>query len=311
MIARGETSPLFLLAIDHRGSFERGLFQIDGRRPTRDEHAAISAAKDIVFDALLRARARSTNPDSLAVLVDEEYGSAIAAKAAAGGVTLAIAAEKSGQAEFDFEYGDDFAAHLERFHPDYVKVLTRYNPAGSREANERQATRLRQLSDWASNRTTKLLLEVLVPATEHQLAEVGDLDAYERLLRPRLMREAVSELQDFGVEPNIWKVEGLLARSDCKQLVEIAQRDGRDQVRCLVLGRAADDATVRNWLRVAASVDGYGGFAIGRSIWWDPLVRHLAESESLEATREEIAARFEELVDLYTATSQRTDLVTD
>ena len=111
-----------------------------------------------------------------------------------------------------------------------------------------------------------------MPAETAQLQAVGgDTERYDAELRPELMRRAIAEIQDAGIEVDIWKIEGVDERSDCEMLVAQARTGGRDGVVCVVLGRGADDAKVDHWLAQAAPVEGFIGFAIGRSIWWDPL----------------------------------------
>src|SRR5439155_15145453 len=138
--------------------------------------------------------------------------------------------------------------------------------------NERQTERLRRLSDWLQERERKFLFELLVPAEPGQLEAVGgDAARYDVEVRPALMRRAIVDLQAVGVEPDIWKIEGIDRREDCESIASTARTGGRDQVACVVLGRGADDAAVDHWLRMGSGVPGYIGFAIGRSIWWDPL----------------------------------------
>ena len=113
----------------------------------------------------------------------------------------------------------------------------------------------------------------------------GDKKAYDRELRPRLMVQAIQELQDAGVEPDVWKIEGLDRREDCAKIVAAARRGGRDQVGCIVLGRGEDDKKVREWLATAARVPGFIGFAVGRTTFWDPLVDLRAKKMTREADR--------------------------
>ena len=207
-------------------------------------------------------------------LVDEQFGAPrdVPGQAKEHGLILAMPVEKSGQNEFDFDYGDDFGAHIEEFDPDFSKVLVRYNPEGDSEMNRRQAERLKRLSDWLHEHDRKFLFELLVPAEDAQLEQVdGDDDRYDAELRPELMRQAIVELQDLGIEADVWKIEGIDTQEDCERIAQTARRDGRDGVICVVLGRGADDDKVDHWLRQGAPVEGYAGFAIGRTIWWDAL----------------------------------------
>ena len=208
--------------------------------------------------------------------------------------------EKSGQDEFDFEYGDDFGAHIEEFDPDFSKVLVRYNPEGDREMNASQLVKLEQLSTWLHERDRKFLFELLVPAEPAQLESVGgDEDRFDKELRPGLMLQAIRDCHERGVEPDVWKIEGLDRREDCQAIADLVRSDGRDGVACVVLGRGADDAAVEHWLRQGAGVPGYVGFAIGRTIWWDPLKAYLDEAKSREDAASQISANYRRFIDVY------------
>ncbi len=298
----GYDRKLHILAFDHRGSFTKR-FGIEGE-PTAEQTERIADGKHLIFEGLEVALGRGADPSVTGGLVDEQFGgpTQVPEQIKASGIRLAMPVEKSGQKEFDFEYGDDFGAHIERYDPDFSKVLVRYNPDGDPEMNRRQAEQLRRLSDWLHDNDRKFLFELLVPAEEAQLASVdGDTDRYDAELRPRLMERAISELQDAGVEPDIWKIEGVDERADCERIAARCRADGRDGVVCVVLGRGADDDKVDHWLRQGAPVDGYVGFAIGRSIWGEPLAGFIDGS----LTRDEAAARLADnylrFVEVYTS----------
>ena len=209
--------------------------------------------------------------------------------------------EKSGQHEFDFEYGDDFGAHIERFNPDFSKVLVRYNPDDDPVMNERQLGRLKRLADWLHANGRKFLFELLVPATDAQLESVGgDSDRYDTELRPELMRHAMANIQEFGIEVDIWKIEGVDSRDDDVMLVEQARSgEGREGVTCVVLGRGASTAKVEQWLEAAQTVDGFVGFAIGRSIWWDALKGFLNKDLERAAAVSQVADNYLHFVQVY------------
>ena len=180
-------------------------------------------------------------PQTAGVLVDEEFGTEVAREAKTEGVPLAMPVERSGQDEFEFEYGADFGHHIEKFDPTFAKVLVRYNPEGDAEPNRRQTARLAELVDWLHERNRKFLFELLVPATTAQLDRFdGHQDDYDRLLRPDLVVEVLESMQAAGVEPDIWKIEGLDRREDCVRVVDQARSGGRDGVVCIVLGRGAE-----------------------------------------------------------------------
>jgi len=295
----GYDQKLYILAFDHRGSFQKKFFQIEGE-PDAEQTAIIADAKHLIFEGMLQAVSAGADPSTTGVLVDEQFGSTVPGEARERGLKLAMPAERSGQNMFDFQYGDDFGEHIERFDPDFTKVLVRYNPDGESGPNREQLAKLRRLSDWLKEHERKFLFELLVPAEDFQLDALGgDGERYDAELRPELMRRAIADIQDAGVEVDIWKIEGVDERSDCEMLVEQARSGGRDGVVCVVLGRGAEDAKVDHWLIQAAPVDGFVGFAIGRSIWWDPLKAYVDGKIERAAGARKIAENFLRFLAVY------------
>jgi myo-inositol catabolism protein IolC len=208
--------------------------------------------------------------------------------------------EKSGQEEFDFQYDEEFGTHIETFDPSFSKVLVRYNPEGDAQMNERQSARLKRLGDWLHEHDRRYLFELLVPATAEQIeAAGGDEERWDSEERPKLMKAAIEALQAAGVEPDIWKIEGIDRREDCETISAAARAGGRDGVACVVLGRGADDAKVDHWLKMGAGVPGYIGFAIGRSIWWDPLKAFVDGNLGREEAAKQIASNYRRFIDIY------------
>jgi myo-inositol catabolism protein IolC len=297
---RGYTGALYMLPFDHRASFETGLF---GWRPPLSEAqtAHVAESKQIIYDGFRAALAAGVPKDKAAILVDEQFGAAILRDASARGFTTAAPAEESGQEEFEFQYGDDFAGHIAAFNPTFCKVLVRYNPEGDRAMNVRQAARLKQLSDvLAAENRSRFLFELLVPALKAQLDRLkGDKKIYDREIRPGLMVEAIRELQAAGVEPDLWKIEGLDRREDCRAIVTAAREGGRDKVGCIILGRGEDDRKVREWINVAADVPGFVGFAVGRTVFWEPLVAWRDEKWTRDKAVAEVARRYRDFATLF------------
>ena len=299
-MALGYDGKLYILAFDHRGSFQKKMFGIEGD-PTQEEIDTIAEAKRLIFDGMVEAVRRGAEAGATGVLVDEQFGSNIPQQAREDGLKLAMPVEKSGQDEFDFEYGEDFGAHIEKFDPDFSKVLVRYNPEGDPDMNERQLGRLKRLSDWLHEHNEKFLFELLVPATDEQLQSVeGDSDRYDAELRPKLMCRAIEDIQNTEIEADIWKIEGVDSREDAEMLAEQTRSGpGREGVVCVVLGRGASTEKVEHWLQAASSVEGFVGFAIGRSIWWDALKGWLANELDRDAATAQIAENYLHFIDVY------------
>jgi myo-inositol catabolism protein IolC len=298
-MAIGYHKPLYVLPFDHRATFSKTMFGWEGHL-NPEQSAEIAAIKEVIYDAFKAAIAAGVPKERAGILVDEQFGASILRDARKKGFITACPAEKSGQDEFDFEYGSDFARHIEEFDPTFCKVLVRYNPEGDKELNRRQAARLKQLSDYLHASGRLYMFELLVPPVPAQLQRLGnDRKAYDLQLRPDLMVRAIHQLQDDGVEADVWKIEGIERKEDCHRVVEAARRAGRDRVGCIILGRGEDDEKVRQWLRTAAGVPGFIGFAVGRTTFWKSLVDYRAERITREGAAAQIATSYREWVDLF------------
>lgn len=294
----GYDGQLYILAFDHRGSFKK-MFGV-GADATPEQMNQLKSAKQLVWEGVKIALADGAPADKVGVLVDEEMGSAVAEEAKAQGVTLAMPVEASGQKIFDFEYGDAFGEHIEAFDPAFSKVLVRWNPDDDAATKQLQGERLKRLGEYLHDHGRKYLFELLVPASDRQMALVGgDSEAYDTEVRPYATLEAISEIQSQGVEPDIWKIEGLDRKRSCELLADLTRRDGRDNVVSVVLGRGADDAKVEHWLRQGAPVSGYAGFAIGRSIWRTEVDAWREGSMERESAAQGIARNFRTFIDVY------------
>lgn len=290
---------LYIMAFDHRGSF-RSMFGIKGRAPTPEEDVRIADAKMMILDGVEKAVAEGVDRQKVGVLVDEEYGTDVARKAKSNGIVFAMPAEKSGQDEFDFEYDEAFGDHIEDFDPTFCKVLVRSNTDWDPEMNRRQFERLKRLSDWLHERDRKFLFELLVPATQEQLAQVGgDEQRYDVEVRPLVMMRLMEQIQDSGIEPDIWKIEGIDSREQCAQIAELVRRDGRDGVGCVVLGRGANAQKVEDWLRTGAGLPGYIGFAIGRTIFGDSVKAVASGSMERDAAASIVATNYRHFIDVW------------
>jgi myo-inositol catabolism protein IolC len=300
MTTVGFDRPLYVLPFDHRGTFQTQMFGWKGKL-TPEQSAQIASMKEVIYDGFKAALAAGVPKEKAGILVDEQFGAAILRDAVVKGYFTACPAEKSGQDEFDFEFGEEFAQHIEAFHPTFCKVLVRYNPEGDKEMNLRQAGRLKRLSAYLHTQSQSMFMfELLVPALKTQLDRVkGDRKAYDSELRPQLMVQAMEQLQNEHVEPDVWKIEGLDRREDCEKVVAAARRGGRQKVGCIILGRGEDDAKVRHWLTTAAGVPGFIGFAVGRTSFWEPLVQLRQGKVKREEAVKEITLRYQLFVDIF------------
>ncbi len=296
----GYDKPLYILPFDHRHSYGSGVFGFHDPM-TKDQIAVVAASKRVIYDGFKLAIAKGAPKEKSGILVDEEFGAAVLRDARKDGFITCMPTEKSGQNDFDFEYGEAFGQHIEEFDPTFTKVLVRYNPEGNQAENKVQLERLKRLSDWLHERKRLYMFEMLVPAEPAQLEKAGSKANYDLEMRPELMVRALAEVQDAGVEPDVWKIEGLDKREDCMKIVEVARRDGRDQVGCIVLGRGESEQKVVEWLQTAAGVPGFIGFAVGRSTFLQSIKDLRAGQIDEQTGIQQIAGKFLKWIEVYEA----------
>jgi myo-inositol catabolism protein IolC len=288
--------PLFIMAMDHRASFGKTLFGVKDDDPDPDQVAAMKSAKRMIFEGLRAARPAMTYGRA-GVLVDERYGQDVidANRDSEQPVVLAIPVEASGHDWFTLEWGDQWLGHVEAIGPDYAKVLVRDNPDFDPAEREQQLGRLAQVSSGLQGIGVPLLYELLVPATGAQLDRAArDPGAYDRDIRPGLVARVIADNQAHGVEPALWKVEGLETAEAAQQVADQARAGGR-RADLIVLGRDAPAERLGLWLEVASQVSAFVGFAIGRSIWEDAVRDYEAsghDEAAASAARDQIAERY-------------------
>lgn len=273
---------LAILPFDHRSFFYKNL--------TKDAEQ-LRAYKRVIYNGIVKAIELGVPIGDAAMLVDEQYGADLYPDAQARGITTILTTEKSGADEFTFEYGDDFGAHIEKLHPTYAKALVHYRSDRDAELNQRQLLKLKALSDWCREHQTPFLLEPLVSPTEDEKKRYGQ-ERFDRTMRPRLTVELIRQFHDAGVEPDIWKIEGMETSEDYELVSQIARADGRAHVGIVVLGRAEEVARVERWLVAGKDVDGVCGFAIGRTIFWEALKGFHGGKITREQAVEQIAKKY-------------------
>ncbi len=297
--ALGYDKDLFILPFDHRSSFEAGLLGVQGRQADPQEVEQLASYKRVIYEGFLEALEKGVPVGTAAILVDQKYGEELLADANKRGITTCTSVERSGQPEFDFEYGENFTQRLRDTGPTFAKALVRYNPGGDGSVNENQRRRLKVLSDHAHSVGYKFMFELLVPATEGQLESVEqDRQAYDLNLRPELTGRAIAELQQVAVEPDVWKLEGMDDPRAMQDVVAQARAGGRANVGVIVLGRGENEKRVRDWLKIGAQTQGVIGFAVGRTVFWQPLVDYKDGAISRSEAVSRIAGTYQELYQL-------------
>ena len=276
----GYTKPLYILPFDHRATFAQKMFGKDSIVDLdAEEKELIREFKMLIYKGFKEALEKLIPTDYAAILCDEEFGSEVLLDALHNRFNTILTVEKSGEEEFKFQY-PNFAEHIQKFHPTFAKVLIRYNPADPEDLKNRQKQNLKLTSDFCHENGYKFLLEALVIPTKLQLKDAGTKNAFDTKFRSDLTVEIVRELQEFAVEPDVWKIEGFETIKDYEKVLRVIKREGRENVNLVVLGRGANEEKVDEWLKTGvkeewfetgAKVEGVIGFAVGRTVFWEPV----------------------------------------
>jgi myo-inositol catabolism protein IolC len=295
----GYDQPLYLLSFDHRHSFATGMFHL-GAPLTADQREAVTDSKEVIYDGFRQALGPAVPLAAAGILIDEEFGAAVLRDAARNGYVTALSTEKSDSAEFEFEYGAEFGSHIAALRPTFAKALVRYNPEGDAAVNQRQIARLKLLSDYCRSVRQRFMVELLVPATAAQQDRVEAFEkSYDLFLRPALTVQTICTLQDAGIEPDVWAIQGLDRRSDCEHVLLTVRRNGRSRVGCIVLGHDAGAEQVVRWLETAASVPGFIGFAVGRTTFRYAVAAYVAKHVTYQEAVSLVARRYREWVGVF------------
>lgn len=292
----GYSKPLYILAFDHRSSFLKNLLGVENRQPTNEETQKVINLKKIIYEGFKKTLNNLTL-ENAAILVDEQFGDEILRDAKENNYTFILPTEKSGAKEFDFEY-ENFPEHIEKYKPNFVKALVRFNPE---ENNTNQLEKLKILNDYLHDNNYKFLVELLVlPGnTQEQNTTKEDFDTS---VRPRLTVETVKIFQDNFIEPDVWKIEGMNIGQNYEKIVEQVRINGRDNIGIVVLGRGESKDQVENWLVNAKGIDGITGFAIGRTIFWEPIENYHKGNISREKAINMIAQNYIYFYNIFTKT---------
>jgi 5-dehydro-2-deoxygluconokinase len=273
---------VYMLAADHRWQWEEWC---DARSIAR---ARIPEVKELARRGFEQARQRSAKVRLHgALLVDHQYGSACVARALEHDVEVGTPAEKAGAFPLQFATDPPSTALTGRF----VKVLVRHRDDHAPETRQAQLDTLLQLQQWCHAAGKPLVLEVLVPRDGE--AE----DAFEHSGRPTMLASFIREAYRQGLAPAFWKIEGTLARYGAKVIdAAIAERPGGRQ---LILGKAADQATVAAWFAIARTSPTAAGFAVGRTVYWEPSSDFLLGRIGDAGAVDRIAANYLALIDAW------------
>src|SRR3989344_5929900 len=297
----GYTKPLFILAFDHRSSFIKNMLGSENKELNQDESEKIIELKQMIYEGFKQAVLNGLPKEQAAILVDEQFGDNILHTAKSNGFITALTCEKSGQEEFDFEYGSEFSSHIEKYKPVFVKVLVRFNPEANPKLNIRQLEKLKILNDYCHNNSYKFLVETLLPPTKSQMNNVGqDKTRYDQEIRPGLVIKMIAEFQNNRIEPDIWKIEGMADSENYRKVVNQARNNGRDNVGMVILGRGEDAKQVERWLAAAKDINGVVGFAIGRTIFMEPLINYNNDKINREQAIGEIAKNYMHFYNIFT-----------
>jgi len=275
---------VYMLAADHRWQWEQFC---DARSLPRER---IHDVKRLARDGFLLARERSAAAREFgALLIDEQYSSAVIADALTAGLNVGTPAEKAGAIPLAWAT-DPFSAALTGA---FVKVLARYRPDDDADILAAQWAKLDALQAWCRGAGKPLVLEVLVARTHEPE------DQFEASGRPAMLAGFIAEAYRRGLTPEFWKIEGTLAPEGARAID--AAIAAHPSCRQIILGKAADLSTIDRWFAACAASTTASGFAIGRSVFWEPSAAFLTGNMSAQDAAGAIATTYVALIEAWDA----------
>ncbi|MFA5368812.1 MAG: DUF2090 domain-containing protein [Candidatus Paceibacterota bacterium] len=279
---------LFILPFDHRSSFFKNIMGIKGK-PSQKNIQQAKELKKIIFNGFLAGIQGFKNKKDFGILIDEKTGDEIISKAKKEKIIICLPVEKSGHS-FDFEYGNNFGEHIKKIKPNFIKALIRYNPENI-SLNKKQLKKIKLLDDFCKKNKYPLIIELLVPPTPNDLKIYG-IKKYEQKIRIIKTIEAIKEIQNISI-PTIWKLEGF-NKKDWLKIIDTTRKS-----KIIVLGRGESTQNVIKWLSDASLFDEIIGFAVGRTVFAEPLISYLNGDISKNEASLWIAVKFSFFVDLW------------
>ena len=287
---------LFVLPCDHRDIL-RALWNTHKPSGFVDGDQWVTYAKHVVLDGLLLAIQDGVKKSEVALLMDEELGAAVLERAKDHHVLRFVPTDDGTVGDYVLQYGAEFPTHIEAVGPDFVQTLINYNPDS--EGAAAQASRVQPLFAWLKDNPRPFMLELQVLPTDGQIAAAGSRDGWIREKRPELIIKAIRELKTQGARPRVWKLEPMPDASWYKLAIDaIRAQDCGDAV-AVVLGGGATTEAVDNSLRNCAAVDGFVGFAVGRSVWAEGVEKMATGDWDGPAAARSIGDKFRHFADVF------------
>ena len=277
------TDRVYMLAADHRWQWEEWC---DARSMPRTR---IAEVKRLAYDGFLLARDRSAAVRECgALLIDEQYASPVITEALKAGVNVGTPAEKAGS--FPLAWCEPFSRALTGA---FVKVLVRHRPDDDREIRDGQWAKLKALQTWCHGAGKPLVIEVLVARRQEPEEE------FEASGRPAMLAAFIGEAYRRALVPDFWKIEGTPSKEGARIIDAAIAADS--WCRQIILGKAADLDTIHRWFAAAAGSPTAVGFAIGRSVFWEPSEAFLSGTRTAGQAAADICANYLRLVDAWDA----------
>ena len=273
---------VYMFAADHRWQWEE---YFDAHAVPRDR---IPHVKRLAFDGFMLARERSAAVREFgALLVDELYAADVIADALKAGVTVGTPAEKPGAVPLAWS-ADPFSAALTGA---FVKVLVRYRPDDEADVQAGQWAKLDALQAWCRGAGKPLVIEVIVARTHEPE------DEFEASGRPAMLAGYIAESYRRGLTPEFWKIEGSLTPQAARIVdTAIAVHPSSRQI---ILGKAANLETIDRWFAACAASATASGFAIGRTVYWEPAGAFLNGTKTRDEAAAVICSNYLQLVDAW------------
>jgi len=245
-----------------------------------------------------------------AVWTDSDLGESILLRARGMNLNTMMSVERARVAEFRFEDALGFSERMSNLDVTYAAARVPYNPGEESMVNEAQQRKLRRLSEIARSSSPGLTLELIMRPTQAQLDQSGSVEAWDTDVRPSLIVQAIHELQDAGVEPDLWALRGINNTAAMATATAQAQVDDRKVGVLFTLGEGSPGEMEldQDLINLAARTPGCRGIVFGPAIYADHLRAYNDEEIDRDEASVRIAERYNAAYTSYAAALSTSDV---
>ena len=268
---------LAILAFDHRKQMKEIC------DATNSEHSVIPHLKSIIYEAFQKV----TPPSGIStgVLLDDTYGQDNLNDLTGNDFWIARPVELPGSYPIEFEGEMSIGSRLASWPTEHIiKCLVFYHPLDSEELKKAQLDKVLSLYNSCASTGHELLLEIILPPQQDK--------------NGKYIADSVREFYEYGIYPDWWKLEPQ-SKETWQELERLIISNDPHCRGIVILGLNKPIESFKQEFSSNKDCSLVKGFAIGRTVFYQPLLDYLEKKIDKDTCVRQIAANYEVLIDFW------------